>query len=123
MNGETSLWKKQAEEDLKTAETNLKQKIYYAAAFFAHQSAEKILKAVCIKKFKELIKVHDLVFLARKADATGEIVNGCRFLNKAYIEARYPSDIRTPSDVFSKEDAEKCISIAKGVYQWAEAKL
>ncbi len=117
---EESLWLKQAKEDLKTAQANLKLKIYYAAAFFAHQSAEKSFKAVCIRKFGELVKVHDLVFLAKKAGAPENLLGGCKFLNRVYIEARYPSELNSPSDLFSEQDASKCIEIASGVLKWSQ---
>ena len=77
MKEDVSLWLKQSEADLDSAESLLEIKKYYASAFFSQQSTEKILKAACIKKFNELIKIHDLVFLARKLNAPEDIVNNC----------------------------------------------
>ncbi|MFN7182334.1 MAG: HEPN domain-containing protein, partial [Planctomycetota bacterium] len=39
---------RQAEEDLLTAELNIKIERYYASVFFSQQCAEKALKATCI---------------------------------------------------------------------------
>lgn len=48
MRPETELWWKQAIEDLETARVNLNAQRYYACVFFAHQAAEKSLKALFI---------------------------------------------------------------------------
>lgn len=90
-------------------------KVYYASAFYSQQSAEKILKAICIKQFNELIKVHDLVFLAKKVDAPQNIVENCKILSKVYIQSRYPGDV-TASEAIGKGDAEEYLTIAKEVY-------
>ncbi|MBS3068478.1 HEPN domain-containing protein [Candidatus Micrarchaeota archaeon] len=123
MKEDVSLWLKQSEADLDSAESLLEIKKYYASAFFSQQSTEKILKAACIKKFNELIKIHDLVFLARKLNAPEDIVNNCRYLNNVYIESRYPREIYAPAEIFSDEDAKKAIKLAKEVIKWAKKNL
>ena len=123
MDEEVGMWLEQSEEDYKSAEVLLTARKYYAAAFFSQQAAEKTLKAVYIKKFKELIKIHDLYFLAKKLDAPSEILDNCKFLNKAYIESRYPSDIGIPARNFSSDDAKTAIKLAKEVIEWAKKNL
>ncbi|MFH2106240.1 MAG: HEPN domain-containing protein [Candidatus Micrarchaeota archaeon] len=120
MQEESRLWLKQAEEDLNTAEAIMKSSKFYASVFFAQQAAEKALKAVYIKKFNDLAKVHDLVFLGRKVGLSPEILEGCVYLNRAYIESRYPGDLKTPSEKFSKSEASKGIDIAKEVLVWVK---
>jgi len=120
MKSETALWFMQAEQDLEVAKKNLKLKEWYVSAFLSQQAAEKALKAVYIKKFNDLIKVHDLVFLGRKVGVSEEILKGCGYLSRAYIESRYPGDFETPSEKFSEEEALKCIRIADEVLKWAK---
>ena len=93
MQKDIDLWLRQADDDLKAAEKNLGIDIYYMASFLAQQSAEKGLKALYIKKFKELLRVHDLVYLAKKVEAPENLSENCRFLSKVYIESRYPDEL------------------------------
>jgi len=60
---EVEKWWKQAKRDLKSAKNSFKSKDYYVSSLLAQQTVEKALKALYIKKFNELIKTHDLVFL------------------------------------------------------------
>ena len=123
MQEDISLWLRQAEEDLKAAEKNLGIDVYYIASFLAQQCAEKALKALYIKKFKELLRVHDLVYLAKKVEAPESLSEDCRFLSKVYIESRYPDEEYPPSELFKKKDAEKSIDYAKEVLEWVKTKL
>jgi HEPN domain-containing protein len=56
----------QAEEDLVTATVFLKEERFYAAAFFAHQAAEKALKALHIQRLLAFPRSHDLLSLAER---------------------------------------------------------
>ncbi|MBI5223512.1 HEPN domain-containing protein [Candidatus Micrarchaeota archaeon] len=123
MNKDVDLWMKQATDDLKTAQSNFRSEIYYAACFFSQQSVEKALKAIYIKEHNELARVHDLVFLSKKVELPSEFLTGCKYLARVYIEARYPSEIQTPSELFTKQDTEKCIEIARGILKWAKTRI
>jgi len=90
---EVKKWFSKANEDFDTAKYNLKGRRFNAALFFLQQSAEKALKAFYIKKFKDSIKTHDLIILAKKLDAPDEIIKYCKELNPAYIYTRYPDVI------------------------------
>ncbi len=117
-------WWDQANEDLKAAKDSLKTRHYAWASFQAQQAAEKGLKALSIKEFKELRKVHDLIFLAQKLNFPSEYIPLCAWLNKAYVQARYPEDSdKIPANKFSPKDAEKAIEIATKILQWLEKKL
>src|SRR3989338_4223532 len=93
MAGESEKWISSGEEDLDVAKSNLENGKLRAAGFFAQQAAEKSLKALYIKKFKQLYKVHDLVILARKVGAPQEILEICDELEPLYTATRYPDDI------------------------------
>ena len=84
-------WFEQAEEDYDTAKYNIDGGKFKAGAFFLQQSTEKALKAVYIKKFNNLLKIHDLVLLAKKIKAPEEVIILCSKLNPLYIDTRYPN--------------------------------
>ena len=63
---EPDLWIKQAEKDLKASKDSLNAGNYEWSCFQAHQAVEKALKAIYLKRYKELLKTHDLTLLASK---------------------------------------------------------
>jgi HEPN domain-containing protein len=113
----------QAEKDLEVAGKNFELGEWYVVAFFCQQAAEKALKAVYIKKFNELARVHDLVFLGRKVGLPKGLLDGCGYLNRAYTESRYPGEQGMPADKFSREDADRCIIISGEVLEWTKKTL
>lgn len=123
MESDSAMWLRQAEKDLDVAEKNFELEEWYVVAFFCQQAAEKALKAAYIKKFNELAKVHDLVFLGRRLGMPKRLLDGCGYLNRAYTESRYPGETGAPMEKFSKEDADKCIVIAGEVMEWAKKTL
>ncbi len=117
-------WWKQAKRDLESAGHALEYGDYYLVAFLSHQAVEKALKAVYIKKFGELIKVHDISFLARKNGLPEELVDECIRLNPAYIDSRYPDATgKLPVYSYKKEIAEPLFNAAKKVIKWVEKEL
>lgn len=83
-------WMKQAEADLDVAKYNIDGGKVESGVFFLQQSAEKSLKALYIKKFKSLLKTHDLFILAQRLDAPSDILNYCKRLTPLYSYTRYP---------------------------------
>ena len=77
MEEEIAGWFKKAEHDLKAVQGSIKTENYDWACFQAQQAAEKALKALFIKKYKRLWKIHDLVKLGEKINAPKEILNSC----------------------------------------------
>ena len=117
MKEEVKRWAAQAAADLKSAKNSLKSKDYYLAAFMSQQTAEKVLKALYLKRYDELRRIHDLAYFARKLNLSDELVRKCEELSKVYIETRYP-DIGSgeiPAKKFSKGDAEKFLKIGEEV--------
>ena len=125
MKEEIKRWESQADADLKSAKNSLKSKDYYLAAFMSQQSAEKILKALYLKKHNELRKIHDLTYFARNLELSEDLIGKCEELSKVYIETRYP-DIgngKIPAKKFSKSDSEKFLKIAKEVLKCVKKML
>ncbi len=86
---EVSKWMKYAERDLEIA-VKMASEYPEDSVFHCQQAAEKALKAVFIKKFGELIKTHELVFLARKVGLPEELLIDCKDLNESSAATRYP---------------------------------
>ena len=125
MKEEIKRWTDQANADLKSARNSLKSKDYYLAAFMSQQSAEKILKALYLKKHNELRKIHDLAYFAKKLELSEDLTSKCEELSKVYIETRYP-DIgywEIPAKKFLKTDAENFLKIAKEILKCVKKML
>jgi len=117
---ESEIWLKKAEQDFDTAKYNLKGDKIDAAIFFLQQSAEKSLKAIYIKKFKSIIKVHDLVLLAKKVKAPLKIIGFCQELTPAYQYTRYP-DVTPVNNI--KEKAIKFVSFVGEILKWTKESI
>lgn len=113
-------WIKKAEEDLETAEYNLEGNKTDAGFFFLQQSAEKSLKAVYLKKFKELLKTHDLFILAKKLNSPKEILDFCKKLTPAYQYTRYPDVYKVEE---SKEFESNLLNYTKEIIKWCKKNL
>lgn len=116
---EVNDWIEKAEHDLNTAKTNFKEEIYDAAAFFCQQSVEKALKALYIKKFKKLIKTHDLFFLGKKVKVPKNLLEICDEITSFYVETRYPNSYAK----FEKEKVSTAIEKSKKVIGWVKRKI
>ena len=125
MREESKRWLDQGKADLKSARHCLKSKDYYLCAFMSQQACEKALKALYLKEFKELRKIHDLTFFAKKMDFSQDLIAKCEFLTKAYIETRYADVAGTsiPSEKISKKDAENFLKASSEVFLCIKKKL
>ena len=123
MQGETKKWWEQAKDDLEKAAILLENKKYDGAAFFSQQAAEKALKALYLKKFNAIRKVHDLVFLSKKLNLPKDVIEKCDMLSKIYTETRYPAYDIIPAKSFTKSDGEELLNIASEVIGWIREKL
>jgi len=118
---EAERWLGQAEQDLKSAEWDIKGGFHESACFKTQQAAEKSLKAVSLSLGKSGVTIHSTFALSRdliKIDKTFEnIASACRELDKLYIPTRYPDALPAgiPHDYFTKEDSEKAIKYCKQI--------
>ena len=124
MKDEVKKWMKMAEDDISSAESNLKNKKYYVSAFLSNQSVEKSLKLFLINEKGLFPPVHDLVLLGKKCNLDKSLLDKCEELSKVYIEARYGVlDDVIPSEKFNKSDALGFLETAKEVLKWAKKKI
>ena len=111
-------WIKKAEKDLDDAEFNFGGGRFEVAAFLAHQAAEKALKALYKKRFKRLLKIHDLQKLSAELKAGKRIVETCRELNPHYLATRYPLEIE-----YDVKRAKAALENSKRVLGWVKKKF
>ena len=124
MREEVKRWLEQAEDDMKKAEDNLNISHLDGAAFFCQQGVEKALKALLIERKGRFPKIHDIVALARVADAPAGIIDKCKQINPYYTETRYPDFSDTiPAKAFSEEEIKEIICFGREVLQWIKKSL
>ncbi len=116
---ESKSWFERAEKDLKAAKDSFTSGNYDWACFQSHQAVEKALKAVYIEKSNELIKTHDLVFLAKKIHASQAIIDNCKILSVLYVATRYPDK----SSEYTEEETNTFIKMALEVLTWIKKTL
>ncbi|OGX05726.1 MAG: hypothetical protein A3G87_06880 [Omnitrophica bacterium RIFCSPLOWO2_12_FULL_50_11] len=90
-------WLKKAEEDALSIEAILKEKgAPSTGCFLSQQMAEKYLKGLLVFHEQSFPKVHDLLqlesLLLDPEPGVGKLHQDLNFLNRYYIETRYPGD-------------------------------
>ncbi len=126
MRQEAVEWLRAAEDDLVDAEVLLRAGRYAAAAFHAHQAAEKALKALIVEVRRELPpRIHNLLALARILGIEDEdVLEDLRRLNPHYRVARYPDAANgVPSEMYSEKIATELLEAARRVLSWAKRML
>lgn len=109
-------WLRWATEDLQAADhiAHLDEVVPRAACVFAHQAAEKSLKALLVARGVDPPKLHDLDRLAaRLPEDDNERFDSIDLpeLTRWAIEGRYPDD----AEEATREDARRSIALASEV--------
>lgn len=102
-------WIGKADEHFGFAVSVIEESPYYSQiCFHFHQAAEKYLKAHIIAYDLDFQKIYDLPVLLKiclqKDPELQKVLNDCKFLNRYYIDARYP--VHWPTS-YDKEEAQK----------------
>ena len=113
-------WLKKAEQDLDTATYLIKGERIEPAVFFLQQAAEKAFKSLYLKRFKKIIRTHDLVLLSKELNAPENILTGCKELTLAYQYSRYP-DIPNAKEI--REEAADFLKISKEILKWVKENI
>ncbi len=113
-------WWNKAKKDLGTAEYLFNGKRYEDASFFCQQSAEKALKAVLLKKKGKIIKIHDLVILAKHVQLDPALTKDCARLTFVYVDTRYPD---TGTGRYTTTEVQADIESCRRILQWAEKNI
>ena len=110
-------WLIKADEDFNFASSVIEDSPYFAQlCFHFQQAAEKYLKAFIVAHELEFKKSHELVELlgicGEKDPAIFKIKDDCNYLNRFYIDTRYP--VHWPVN-YVKEDALNAQKAAKNI--------
>jgi HEPN domain-containing protein len=110
-------WLEKADEDFGFASSVLEESSYFAQiCFHFQQAAEKYLKAYIVANELEFRKSHELIELlgiCKAHNQTFDSINEeCNFLNRFYIDTRYP--VHWPTN-YCKDDALKAQGAAKKI--------
>lgn len=118
---DSSDWLYFAESDLATARVMLGEGVYHMTCFHAQQTIEKCLKAILRHHQKIVQKTHSLVKLAHDVALLGIsnfVDEDIPFVDQFYSPTRYPDTLpgSLPEGLPTKEDAEKALLVAEGVF-------
>lgn len=112
-------WLNQAKAGFKTAKDCLKDRNYYASAFFAQQCAEKALKGFLYSKGFRALITHSVTELLEESSKRERVfqkfVDYGKELDRHHIGSRYPNFYpRGPAyKYYTEEIAKKCINYAE----------
>jgi HEPN domain-containing protein len=116
-------WIKKADEDFGYASLSLEEEFEYFPQICWHfqQAAEKILKAYVVAFDLEFRKIHDLVALLKicegKDSTFSSIFEECKYLQKFYVETRYPvvweTKYKREDALKAEESAQKIMALVK----------
>ena len=121
-------WYRQAERDLKSAQSQLDAEFFEWSCFIAQQAAEKAVKALYQKLSGEAWghSVHDLLRgVAEKVDVPELLFESAKGLDRFYIPARYPHGWSSgfPGEYITKKDAKNAISHSKKILRFCKGIL
>lgn len=110
-------WLKQALHDLEMAGRNVGIGGYDTAAFLAHQSVEKLLKALLTAQGRAVPKMHFIDELAGQLDLPPEVQVHIDGLTADYMLSRYPdvSDL-VPYEQYDEALANEKVRAARSVF-------
>jgi HEPN domain-containing protein len=110
-------WLKQALHDLEIAGRNVGIGGYDTAAFLAHQSVEKLLKALLAAQGRAVPKMHFIDELAGQLDLPPEVQGHVDGLTADYMLSRYPdvSD-QVPYEQYDEALANEKVRAAGSVF-------
>ena len=111
-------WLKQALHDLEMAEKNITIGGYDIAAFLAHQSIEKLLKAIFAIKGRKVPKTHYIDDLARELTLEKKLIDDISELTVDNTFSRYPDVAeRVPYEEYTEQIAQEKVTIAREVFK------
>jgi len=121
-----SEWFNQADYDMDTAEYMAMGGRFFYAVFMCHLSLEKALKGL-FQKRTALIpeKSHNLIYFLNKLETKppDELARFIAAINEANITTRYPDNLSSLRDAYTKEKTDHIIEKSKEVLEWIKRQL
>ncbi len=123
-------WLDEALWDYETAMILHREKRYNAAAFYAHQSAEKAVKALLYHvneaPWGHSVRVlFERYFRGRALDVNQELLSYARELDRHYIPSRYPNvhPSGTPHQAYDEKTSMNALEAAKKIIDYVRGKV
>lgn len=120
-------WLDEAMWDLETALILHRERRYNAAAFYAHQAAEKAAKAL-LYHVNEAPWGHSIRILLERffkrigVNADEELLTCARELDRHYIPARYPNahPAGTPHEAYDEATSRRALEASRKIVEYAK---
>ena len=130
MRNDALRWLEEAEKDIETAEILYKNARYNAVCFYAHQAAEKAVKAI-LYSINEAPWGHSIrILLERYIEKSGSpqieyLMECARELDRHYIPSRYPNahPSGTAFEAYDPKTAERALECSRGILKYAREKI
>ncbi|MBC8205002.1 HEPN domain-containing protein [bacterium] len=119
-------WIKQADYDLKVAESNYRNGFRFYAVFFCHLAIEKALKGLYFKKLNEIPpNTHSHFYLMRKIgiEPPESLDDFITDLQESHIATRYPEDFQKLQAEFTEAITNEIIEKSKDTLKWIKTML
>lgn len=111
-------WLAQAMHDLEIAEKNIGIAGYDTAAFLAHQSVEKLLKALVAASGRAVPRTHFIDELAEQLELPSEVRTHIDGLTADYMLSRYPDVTdQVPYEQYDRALAGEKVRAAQSVFR------
>ncbi len=128
MNDTIKYWIETSLYDLEVANSLFGKKHFLHSAFLCHQSVEKMLKALFVKKHGSFPpKIHNLVKLAElsgiRSEMTEEQMTFLAELDPMNIEARYPTYKDNVRNLLNKQDAKNILTKSTKLLKWLQSRI
>lgn len=118
-----------ADNDLLTADSLLKSKIWNQVCYHAQQAVEKAVKGYLKAGDIRFRKTHDLLELYEDMGVTGDewkiLYEGCVYMNRFYVSTRYPDAFvgSLPEGLPNESDARKALAVAEEIVAFLKSRL
>ncbi len=130
MRNEALRWFNEALWDLDTARILHRERRYNAAAFYAHQAAEKAIKALLYHvneapwghSIRELLQRY---FVKISREANEKLLTLARELDRHYIPSRYPNALPsgTPHEAYDEETSIRALKASEEIIEYVRREI
>jgi HEPN domain-containing protein len=123
-------WLGEAQNELETANWDVKGNRASAACFWSQQAAEKALKAFLYFKGERIVLEHSVARLVQMCEAkeTGflQFLETAKMLDRYYVPTRYPNSLpgsAIPAESYSAEEAKRALHMGEEIVDFVAKRM